>query len=927
MNQNHLRHWKIVAVCASLAFTQIWFWSRLFSSELILAHSDMYEQFLPAFLAPAALWSSAEFGGLPLMADPQTTMWYPLHLLFAGAVEWWSAYVVSAYVLAAVGAAAYAWHISRSHAAALIAGLAWPWSEALADLFPHLAMLHGFAWLPWILFGLEKVAETRRGVWVGATALWFGCLALSGHPQVSVYCAYLAGAYGVALWLAGTRDRASASALVGVFALGALLAAVQIVPTLEASTWIARDQVGFAQFSESFAKKPHELMTVLIPQFCHERREAPSYTGVATIWLAIVAVAAAGGQWRVRFWAVVAVIGLLLGLGSLTPLARVVYELPLYDKFRVVARHLALYSFAVIALGALGIAAIRDGRLSPRRASVIAASVTAAAFAGLAYVAASPALFDFKCNGHGLGLFFPALVTDVRLQGAFVVVAGAIVMLSSRPKWRIVALAAVPAVLAIDLLNAQSEPVDLEGLQPPTMIDRSLLGPSVHAARLRDELRPQHQRLLPLEGSATDPVVPGAFARLWQIPSLGGYNPLLPERFRRLALMDANGAVRSRLLLEDDVTLDMFAVKYVIVRASELVPAGSVALDTAPEALAQLDVLMGPSDCGPRGRMRLALGTPAALEARAIIVVGRLRCGDNVKDGTPVGTVTVGSGSQIHTVRMQAGIEPAGLGVLVVQNRGRDADISGVTAYRASLPAPIVVNRVQIETEPILTSMQVDAIALETTDGRLVPLSLPTAAVEGGTRWREHTRFSTSRDSDRGADGGGRDEVDYVVLENTRAQPRAWFVGDVLNISEDDAVDTVRFGRTREGTPLDVGRTAFVTGGGGARGGGGTGRVIIDAIGDSRFELTVESTSPGLAVVSELHHPGWRARVDGWRAPLLRVNHAIMGVAVPAGTHHLVLEFDPESLKVGAALSLIACGIVAGCFASPLRRRGRSARG
>ena len=47
--------------------------------------------------------------------------------------------------------------------------------------------------------------------------------------------------------------------------------------------------------------------------------------------------------------------------------------------------------------------------------------------------------------------------------------------------------------------------------------------------------------------------------------------------------------------------------------------------------------------------------------------------------------------------------------------------------------------------------------------------------------------------------------------------------------------------------------------------------------------------------------------MDGRQAPVKRVDFAIMGVPVPAGTHDIVLTFSPTGLKVGATISIAAC--------------------
>ncbi len=916
-----------IALGALLAAAQIWFWLRLFTTDGFLAHSDLYEQFLPVFLSPIARWSSTEFAGLPVFADPQNTTWYPLHLLFSRVIGSWSWYVVSAYLVAALGAAAYAWSITRSRVAAVLAGLAWPWSEALADLFPHLAMLHGFAWLPWVLFGVEQVVRAPTGPWVALTAFSYACLAISGHPQVSVYCTYLIGFYTAVLWLAESRRLRPLAALAAAFVLGGALGAIQVVPTMDVAGWIARDQVNFSQFAGSFAKKPHELLTVVIPQFCHERREAPSYVGLLPLWLAVVAIFGAWRQWRTWLWVTVAILCLLLGLGPATSLAEIAYtSMPLYDKFRVAARHLALYSFAIIALGAIAAGALAHGRV--RWTSVVPALVVAAAGTAVAlwYVGARPDLFDFSCDGHGFGRLFPALASDVRVQ-ALIAGAGAIaILLTLVPRVRMIAMPALALVLGVDLLNAQSEPVDWHGYQPPTIISPALLGPSVHAARLRDLVAPQHQRVLPVAGSAVDPVLPGAFARLWQIPSLGGYNPLLPARLTRLAQMDANGSVRGPLLLPQDQVVDLFAVRAIVVPEAQATPPDAVPPDTPLNRLPTLNVVMGPSDCRPKGPATLTLAPAGPIEARAIALHAVLRCADNVPANAPVGRlVLVGEGGDTQTIDLDNGTPANG------RLRGGGADANAPLDQAAfPLATPMRVREVRLETLAMPAWMLVDGMALVGTDGRAWPMSLPASALAVRSKWRELNRFSTSRDSDRGRDEDAPHEEPIVTYENLHAQPRAWWVGSVVEVpDDDDAIEVIRFGARRTGEPFDVARQAFVAPGTfeGAlpHADAATGTVTVNAARDGAFDLSVEAPADGIVVVSELHHPGWRAELDGTAAEVLRVDHAVMGVRVPAGAHHVTLVFAPASFRIGAAISSIAVVFLAACLAWPaVRKRTRA---
>lgn len=933
MSHRHFANWKNSCLWALLVLAQLWYWSRLFTTTGSLAHSDLYEYFLPVFRSPFTTWSSAEFGGLPAFADPQNATWYPLQLLFGRALgSWsgsWSGYIVSAYIVAGLGAGAYAWQLTRSRAAAVATGLAWPWSEALASLFPHLAFLHAFAWLPWILFGIEKILERPRASWVGATAVFFACSVLAGNPQASVYCSYLIVAYLVLGWLVSSRSMKTLACLVAPLALGGVIAAVQIIPTFDASTWIARSQVGFSQFAASNAKQAYDLMTIVVPQACHEHRETPTYVGVLTLALAVAGALAGARDWRVWFWLAIAAVCLMLGLGSATPVASLAYALPLYDKFRIVARHLYIYSFSLIVLGALGLGAIRAGRLTARRTLIVAAVFTVCSLGALMFARARPDLYDMSCGVWASNEAVARLISASALQGGFIALAGALVALTVVPAWRPFLLAAIPVVLAVDLLDATGESVDSRGYEPPSVIDARLLEPSVHAVRLRDELAPAHQRFLQLGGSATDPLVPGAFARLWSIPSLGGYNPFLPGRIARLIRIGANGATPPLALFDDDQALDVMAVRYVTVRAEDLdparaLPAGARAADLRfrdRNGSSDSSILIGPANCRARGPMRWTLAVPP-VDISAVIVVSHLTCGDNVAADALVGNVIVRGDSRADAIPMHAGRPEASgtQGMVRVANRDIDHQTSDLAAYRVPLPSAWRARTITIETAPMRAALAVDGIAVVVPDGRVLPLQLPGAALNTTSRWREHARFRTSRETDRGVDEAQAAEAEYVVLENLRARPRAWFAGTVVDLDDDFAIETIRFGRLVDGSTFDSAGTALVPPGTSVSAGGGTGQVTFNSIADGRFDLGVDATSPGLVVVSELHHPGWRAWVDGHAAPVERADYAVMGVAVPSGQHNVVLEFRARSLKLGAAVSLAGCVVMMLCFVSPEHR-------
>ncbi len=80
----------------------------------------------------------------------------------------------------------------------------------------------------------------------------------------------------------------------------------------------------------------------------------------------------------------------------------------------------------------------------------------------------------------------------------------------------------------------------------------------------------------------------------------------------------------------------------------------------------------------------------------------------------------------------------------------------------------------------------------------------------------------------------------------------------------------------------------------------------IDHESSTRITLSTRGTPQGWLVLADAWYPGWKALLDGRRVPVVAVDHALRGVALPAGDHVLQFEYRPDSLKHGAWLSLLA---------------------
>jgi hypothetical protein len=78
----------------------------------------------------------------------------------------------------------------------------------------------------------------------------------------------------------------------------------------------------------------------------------------------------------------------------------------------------------------------------------------------------------------------------------------------------------------------------------------------------------------------------------------------------------------------------------------------------------------------------------------------------------------------------------------------------------------------------------------------------------------------------------------------------------------------------------------------------------------SDFSLKVQAGEPSILVVSQIHYPGWKAKVDGHEVGVLRANYALSAIPIASGTHDVSFTFEPASFKIGWRLSVLAIAVL-----------------
>jgi hypothetical protein len=85
--------------------------------------------------------------------------------------------------------------------------------------------------------------------------------------------------------------------------------------------------------------------------------------------------------------------------------------------------------------------------------------------------------------------------------------------------------------------------------------------------------------------------------------------------------------------------------------------------------------------------------------------------------------------------------------------------------------------------------------------------------------------------------------------------------------------------------------------------------------------LEAETREPAVLVLSDTFDPRWRAWDNGQRVPIVRGDHALRAVFLPAGRHRVEFRFRQPSVFVGLAVTLATLGALGAAWIVTARRR------
>ena len=90
-----------------------------------------------------------------------------------------------------------------------------------------------------------------------------------------------------------------------------------------------------------------------------------------------------------------------------------------------------------------------------------------------------------------------------------------------------------------------------------------------------------------------------------------------------------------------------------------------------------------------------------------------------------------------------------------------------------------------------------------------------------------------------------------------------------------------------------------------------------------RIEISVVATQPAVLVLLQSFTPDWIARIDGKPAQLMPADIQFQALAIPAGTHQVIVTYSPQSVRLGVLVTVAALIACATLFALAIAQRKR----
>ena len=341
------------------------------------------------------LWNPFNFAGNPHMAEWQSGVFYPLHILLPllSLPVYWTLFQLTAFLLAGLFTYWYLSNLNFGKPASIFGATTFMLSEFMTTWnMEVITAPHSILWLPLILLSIDKIINPstinhqpliiKRWWFVGLAGIVLSILA--GYWQTTLYVMGISAIYGIYRSFQISNFKFQISRLVLLilawFPFALSLTAFHLLPTNELLKRSSREYINFQprmqEIMKGYLLPVRHLVTLFAPDyFGHEATrnyfarvgggwyyEHVIFVGTVPLLLAIVALFAKK-KIKIRndtlFWVIVIILS--ASFSFKTPWAEAVfqYKVPVLST-GIANRILFVEAFGLSVLGAIGLSSLAD---------------------------------------------------------------------------------------------------------------------------------------------------------------------------------------------------------------------------------------------------------------------------------------------------------------------------------------------------------------------------------------------------------------------------------------------------------------------------------------------------------------------------------------------------------------------------------------
>lgn len=879
----------------------------------------VYAEALREFRLP--LWTPEMLAGFPLYAEGQIGALYPTHPFLYGLlpIDLATNYDILLHLSwVAIGTYLFARALRLHPAAAVLAAMCFGWGGFFTPRYQHMSVLATAAWLPWLLWAWEKREQEtnsgRRARWFILLSLMSGVQLLGGHPQFAFLSAILLAFYSVVRW---KRAPAHSSPIKGngggktdvrvriqpaldlfaeyfnprallpvilFFSLGALLASAQLVPTFELGNFSSRASGLLPKFFNAYSLRLVHFVMLFYPfiignPYPQVSVEVMGYIGLPALLFALCSIFVRRDR-RTVFFLFVAIGALWMGTGDQNIFYRGLRYLPLFSYFRVPSRFFYWYTFCAAMLAAITFDyfIVRAKEVARPTRSVITAAtilgILAAIVVGLVPILPVEAWVE-------VWVWLPLILGGV---GVWVLL-GARRGLFSRGTL-------VATMLGISLVDiALFSAVYSKTYDATTTVADFYRAPD--SLSVIKDVSDSGNRVLtslwiyPVPATMRESLFPN-IGMIYGVPNAIGYTPLIFERHGQyLEKMSAG-------------MMNLLNARYYLI----------------PQMLPTIPQVEGDdleNDYMLKPQKQVVSIPPTA--ATGLVVTSALAQSESMKDGDAVARITLTTlDGKSKSVILRAGLDTAEWAFDREDVRAiiRHSQPKIASTYPARSAFPTVSHPGHTYLAQYDISDQGKPITV--TSVYITPVIHP-----GLVHYEKLALVSPDGKELSIAHLAGRDDQSLIfrsyyvaVYENPDSLPRAFIVHNTKIFPDEAAYPRMNRDDFAPRRLLLLASGAELAIGDGAQRQDES--VQIVEYEPERITLNVQASAECYLLLTDSWYPGWIARVDGIETPIERGDYIFRAVRIGIGTHRVTFEYRPLSLYAGAALSLIALGILAGVY-------------